>query len=76
MIISAPHGGTFDVPSCPQRQAGCNINGQCYFNSSPATTCARDNVTCTYRFEPDTYTQEIAAMVVQNIQNIWASGRT
>ena len=65
MIITVPHGGYLDVPSCPYRNYGCYINGQCIYDSS--STCTRDPTNCDYSYLRDSYTQEIARLVVQNI---------
>ena len=68
MIVTAPHGGYLDVPNCPYRDFGCYINKQCYFNSS--STCTRDPARCDIASDRDSYTQEIARMVAQNIANL------
>ena len=68
MIVTAPHGGYLDVPNCPYRDFGCYINKQCYYNSS--STCTRDPARCDIASDRDSYTQEIARMVAQNIANL------
>jgi hypothetical protein len=67
MIVTAPHGGLLDVPNCPQRSAGCMVNGQCFYNSS--SNCLRDP-SCDYSYMPDSNTQQIARLVVQSITSM------